>query len=61
MDQSGIELDPEERVPPTMVPGAGVDGAFMALAQMFKSFMEYQKDRDDRQERERDSPTSTTF
>ncbi len=52
VDQSGMELDPEERVPPTMVPGAGADGAITALAQMFKSFMEYQKDRDDRQERE---------
>ncbi len=52
VDQSGMELDPEERVPSTMVPGAGADGAITALAQMFKSFMEYQKDRDDRQERE---------
>ncbi len=52
VDQSEIEGDPDERVPPTMIPGAGADTAVTALAQMFKSFMEYQKDRDDRQERE---------
>ncbi len=52
VDQSEIEGDPDERVPPRMVPGAGADTAVTALAQMFKSFMEYQKDRDDRQERE---------
>lgn len=42
----------EERLRPMEVPVTGGDAAITALAQMFQSFMQYQKDRDEKQERE---------
>ncbi|XP_039525008.1 uncharacterized protein LOC120477466 [Pimephales promelas] len=52
VDQGAIGGDPEASEQPAEVPSAGGDAAVMALSRMFESFMRYQQERDERQERE---------
>lgn len=52
VDQGAAGGVAEERLLPTEIPATGGDAAITALAQMLQSFMQYQKDRDERQEKE---------
>jgi len=51
-DQGAVGGVPEEGVQAVEVPTTAGDRAVTALAGMFQAFLEYQKDRDERQEKE---------